>query len=67
MEVPYVLDNLSARLTGEVNVPLSELSKTLETPLSDWLSQTAIGLEVYGGRRLNRFNYWDQSEGKLLS
>jgi len=49
MEVPYVLDNLSARLTGEVNVPLSELSKTLETPLSDWLSQTAIGLEVLRG------------------
>jgi hypothetical protein len=45
MEFAHVLGDLSAKLTTEVNTPLSELSKTLETPLYDWLSQTAIGLK----------------------
>jgi hypothetical protein len=44
MEASHVLDDLSAKLAAEVNAPLSQLSKTLETPLQEWLSQTAIGL-----------------------
>lgn len=45
MEFSHVLDDLSAKLINEVNMPLSELSKTLETPLNSWLSQNANGLK----------------------
>jgi hypothetical protein len=44
-EFSHVLGDLSAKLTSEVNAPLNELSKTLELPLNDWLSQTAISLK----------------------
>lgn len=45
MEFSHVLNDLGVKLTSEVIMPLSELSKTLETPLNDWLSQTAAGLK----------------------
>ncbi|KAJ7276116.1 hypothetical protein B0H12DRAFT_1083683 [Mycena haematopus] len=41
------LDNLSAKLTREIDVPLTTLSRTLERPLNERLSRSSVGLKTF--------------------
>ncbi|KAF8211424.1 hypothetical protein K438DRAFT_41193 [Mycena galopus ATCC 62051] len=41
------LDDLSAKLTREIDVPLAALSRTLEAPLNERLSRSSVGLKHF--------------------
>ncbi|KAJ7873259.1 hypothetical protein B0H14DRAFT_3560051 [Mycena olivaceomarginata] len=41
------LDDLSAKLTREIDIPLAALSRTLEAPLNERLSRSSAGLKCF--------------------